>query len=495
MSDTETAPVFWSPFLFCCPLLASNRSMHFPIGGGSMRCEVRKDMAMSDMFAMPGIVDPLHDILAAGEDDIGRLISRLSDVLASETVLPGTRLPSRRVTAARFGLSVTLTDRIYRALESGGLIYTTLRSGSYYALPVPARVEPDAAVSPPRLRNQLPRSSTSGILAEELARRHAGPATRVADVTLDDRRLRKAAGRWLAERIPDASRQRIVATGGGHEAIHAVLKSLTVPGDVIFAEELTYSGIHSIAGKLGLSVIPIQLDRSGLIVDDLEHMLGTLTPKAIYCNPTFQNPGVTTLPNDRREKLANLARRYHVPIIEDDPYGAMFAGDTVPVSVFARNYAYYISSMSKSVSSALRVGFVLTPNVAASERLIGALSAIGTGLKEGELHYATDLIIRGEYCKIVLENRNILKERISVSESILEEVDCQISGFHIWINCNGRKKYLDISEIMRKNKINYSDGIMFSTNRPYQGIRIPLDSSFSIEDVARLSVRLQTIIP
>ena len=110
-----------------------------------------------------------------------------------------------------------------------------------------------------------------------------------------------------------------------------------------------------------------------MIVDELEAAL-RIGPKFIYVLPNFQNPGGSTLSLERRQKLIELADRYGVPIVEDDPYGQLrYEGDHIP-SVVSLDSKYrgpngghysgnviYLSTFSKLLAPGLRLAWVIAP--------------------------------------------------------------------------------------------------------------------------------------
>jgi 2-aminoadipate transaminase len=112
-----------------------------------------------------------------------------------------------------------------------------------------------------------------------------------------------------------------------------------------------------------------------MIVDELEAAL-RIGPKFIYILPNFQNPSGSTLSFERRMKLIDLADKYGVPIIEDDPYGQLrYEGDHIPPVVeldseyrgsngngmhYTGN-VIYLSTFSKLLAPGLRLAWVIAP--------------------------------------------------------------------------------------------------------------------------------------
>jgi 2-aminoadipate transaminase len=109
-----------------------------------------------------------------------------------------------------------------------------------------------------------------------------------------------------------------------------------------------------------------------MMTDHLEDALRT-GPKFIYVLPNFQNPTGTTLALERRHQLIELADKYGVPIIEDDPYGQLrFEGEHLPSVVVLdskfrssdtcyRGNVIYLSTFSKILAPGIRLAWVIAP--------------------------------------------------------------------------------------------------------------------------------------
>jgi 2-aminoadipate transaminase len=141
---------------------------------------------------------------------------------------------------------------------------------------------------------------------------------------------------------------------------------------IFLVESPTYLGALQAWNAYGAEYVPVPSDEDGMITDELEGKLRT-GPKFIYVLPNFQNPTGVTLSLERRYKLVELADRYGVPIIEDDPYGQVrFEGDHLPSVVDldgrirAADHTYrgnviYLSTFSKTLAPGLRLAWVIAP--------------------------------------------------------------------------------------------------------------------------------------
>ena len=165
----------------------------------------------------------------------------------------------------------------------------------------------------------------------------------------------------------------ILITTGSQQALDLLGKIFINRGDRILVESPTYLGALQAWNAYGAEYISVPVDEYGMRTDLLEDALRT-GPKFIYVLPNFQNPTGTTLPLERRMKLIELADRYGVPIIEDDPYGQLrYEGEDLPsVEILdsrmrEQNGTYtgnviYLSTFSKILAPGLRLAWVVAPD-------------------------------------------------------------------------------------------------------------------------------------
>ncbi|GAA4338854.1 hypothetical protein GCM10023144_36360 [Pigmentiphaga soli] len=106
------------------------------------------------------------------------------------------------------------------------------------------------------------------------------------------------------------------------------------------------------------------MDADGPSAVAFEEACKVLQPKAFYCNPTLQNPTVSTFSAGRREELADVAQRYNVPIIEDDPYAMLPAQMPEPLALLAPELTYYVTGFSKCLGAGIRTAYVKAPDAA-----------------------------------------------------------------------------------------------------------------------------------
>lgn len=181
--------------------------------------------------------------------------------------------------------------------------------------------------------------------------------------------IARHAGRYSVEVTAD----NILITSGSQQALDFIGRLFINRGDYIVVESPTYLGALQAWNAYGAQYISVRTDEDGMIVDELEAAL-RVGPKFIYILPNFQNPSGSTLSLERRRKLVELADKYGVPIVEDDPYGQLrYEGDHLPSVVYldskfrgpnGGHYSgnvIYLSTFSKLLAPGLRLAWVVAP--------------------------------------------------------------------------------------------------------------------------------------
>ncbi|WP_461244782.1 aminotransferase-like domain-containing protein [Secundilactobacillus muriivasis] len=155
----------------------------------------------------------------------------------------------------------------------------------------------------------------------------------------------------------------IIITTGSQQSIDLTAKCFINPGDTVIVEQPTYLCALDVFRSYGAHLVGVEMDDDGMKMDALEAAVqANPNTKFIYTIPSFQNPTGRTMPADRRQKMIDIADKYNVMILEDDPYGAIrFAGeDVAPVKTFEHEErVIYMSTFSKILAPGLRIGWVV----------------------------------------------------------------------------------------------------------------------------------------
>ena len=157
-------------------------------------------------------------------------------------------------------------------------------------------------------------------------------------------------------------RDRIFITTGAQQAADLVAKCLLDEGDTVICEGYSYMSTMDTFRTYGAHLVGVPLEEDGMDLQKLEEtLIKNPDTKLIYIIPTFQNPTGITTSLEKRKSIYDLAVKYDVVILEDDPYSDIrFNGEPIlPIKSFDTDgRVIYCGSFSKVIAPALRVGFM-----------------------------------------------------------------------------------------------------------------------------------------
>ncbi|MGD9866127.1 MAG: PLP-dependent aminotransferase family protein [Pseudodonghicola sp.] len=176
------------------------------------------------------------------------------------------------------------------------------------------------------------------------------------------RPVRQAVVDWLSDqRLGPLGEQDVVLTHGGQNAILTVYQAvLTGPQPVVLVEELSYAGFRRAAELTRATVEGVQMDAHGMIPEALDSAARRTGAQLICVSPEVHNPTCTHMPLERRRALIAVARRHGLQIVEDECY-RMGAAHAPSLRSLAPDITWHVTSISKQITPALRVGFALAP--------------------------------------------------------------------------------------------------------------------------------------
>ena len=162
---------------------------------------------------------------------------------------------------------------------------------------------------------------------------------------------------------------KLIITSGAQQVMSLACHCLINDGDTIICEEPAFIGALNCYRSFGEKLVGVPLEKDGMNLEILEEKLKSeKNVKFIYTIPNFQNPGGSTMSFEKRKAVYELAKKYGVLILEDNPYGDLrVSGENVPAikSLDDEGLVIYSGSFSKVVAPGIRVGFV-----SANEELI-----------------------------------------------------------------------------------------------------------------------------
>ena len=279
---------------------------------------------------------------------------------------------------------------------------------------------------------------------------------------------------WLAQSLAKygiwVEPGNILMTNGSQQALDLVGKLFVAPGSCVRTTAPTYLGALQAWNSYQACYFTVPQDDDGMLVDEIPRILAeNEKPRLLYVLPNFDNPGGTTLPPERRRRLAEIARREDLILVEDDPYGQLrYEGeDLTPLFRLAPERTIYLSTFSKTLSPGVRLGYIVAPKQIIA-RFVQAKQ--GADLHTGTLvqMIVNDICQRGIIRSHVKKLRVVYKERRDAMLAALEThwpAGCSWThphgGLFLWARV---PENLDTRELLPKavdRKVAYVPGIAF----------------------------------
>lgn len=304
---------------------------------------------------------------------------------------PGTRIPTERALAQTLGVNRSTVAAVYDDLAADGLLDRRQGSGTYVhqslwgVAPNWTRYLDTAASRPSAALLSQVRAARLRPGMLDLTRADPGPDFWPQDALAQLWRtvevgtlleygppegwmpLREALAQEMARRTGHVvSPASVLITAGASQALYLAARGLLKPGDGVAMESPSYYYALPLFQSCGIRLLPVAMDREGLLPDALESTLRHHRPAMIWVNPTHHNPTGTTLSAVRRAAVLDLAARWHVPVLEDDAfYGLDLPETRPPAPLHAEGgspHVIYVGTVSKSVAPGLRVGWMVAPD-------------------------------------------------------------------------------------------------------------------------------------
>lgn len=273
--------------------------------------------------------------------------------------------------------------------------------------------------------------------------------------------------------------EQVLTTSGSQQALDLLGKLLIDPGALVAVEEPTYLGALQAWQSYRPRYATLPMDEQGLDVSALAHLLESgAQPRFLYLVSSFQNPTGVTLAAERRQPLLELAATYHLPIIEDDPYGELYYdGDRPPPLAAldvqmhgALRHVVYLSTFSKLLAPGLRVGWVAAP-----QELVSKITHAkqGIDLHTGSLSQA----VAYEVCRDGLLERHVpVIRRIyhARRDAMLTALETYMpegvswtrpsGGLFLWLTLPERMNTIELLGVALEDNVAFVPGTSFFAN-------------------------------
>jgi DNA-binding transcriptional MocR family regulator len=428
-----------------------------------------------------------------------QLVDRLAAEIRAGQPTPGTRLPTHRQLAERHGLALVTASRVYAELEAMGLVSGEVGRGTFVRETslAPGRGLDQQAVAAGLvdLNFNYPSLPGQAELLRGALRQLAGGGEVEAMLRYAPHggrmHERASIARHLAARGLKVEASRVLIVDGAQHGLAVTAMALLQPGDVVAVDALTYPGFKLLADAHRLELAPIPAAGQGPDLDALERLCANRKVRAIYTMPTLHNPLGWVMGASRRRRLAAIARREGLLVIEDAAYALRADDPPPPLAVLAPETTVYVSGFSKSVATGLRVGFVVVPDawVPKIERAIRVTTWCTPGVTTA---IACAWLEDGTVERLEAQKRQDAAARQAIAAEVLAGLRCvrHPASYFVW---------LPLPEETRADRVAAAlvrEGVSVSTAEPFaatphvpHALRLALGSV----DLASLRSALQTV--
>lgn len=412
---------------------------------------------------------------------IHQLVNQLSEWITTHGIRPGARMPSIRQLARENNLSLSSVIKAYDHLVASGVLESRHGAGFFVARQTCALTEPESQADNPAWR-LFDNASTQLKLGcgwlPDAWRDDADLGQAIRQVVRSDSQalfnystplgsapLRLHIQKRLGLIDIHVEPGQILTTQGASHGLDLLVRTLLKPGDLVLVESPGYYNLFNLLKLHGVRTLAVPRTAQGPVIAHLEQLLGRHKPAYFFINSMYQNPTGTSLSPSVAYRLLQLATAHDFRIIEDDIYADFQNGPTARLaSLDALDRVIYLASFSKTLSSSLRIGYVVArPEVI--NRLAEVKMVTGIGCSLLAENVVATLLANGAYRKLLQRLRQRLNKQMA---STLRQLDPRywevfaepVGGLFIW----ARPRWLDsqrVQQIARDLHIQLSPGSAF----------------------------------
>jgi 2-aminoadipate transaminase len=281
---------------------------------------------------------------------------------------------------------------------------------------------------------------------------------------------------WIADSLSKNGAkivpEQVLMTSGSQQALDLLGKVLIDEGSKVLVETPSYLGALQAFSVYRPNFVSVDTDEHGLVPSSLNNVAAGA--RLLYALPNFQNPTGRSLSVERRLELVETCARLGVPLVEDDPYGALsYKGEPAPKMVAMNpDGVIYMGSFSKVLTPGIRLGYVVAP-LALVRRLELAKQAadlhtsqltqmvVHEVIKDGFLdqHIPTIRTLYGDQCQCMLD---AMAEHFPASATWTKPE----GGMFIWVDLPKHINAMELLDEAIKQKVAFVPGSPFYANEP-----------------------------
>jgi len=262
---------------------------------------------------------------------------------------------------------------------------------------------------------------------------------------------------------------------GANQGIDLTAKALINKGDKIIVESPSFIGSLNAFRTYECELVGVKVDSDGMNMEELEKALEENDGvKMIYTIPTFQNPTGTTMPAAKRKKLIELANKYDVIILEDNPYGDLrFKGEEVPTlkSLDTEGRVIYAGSFSKILSPGMRLGYVIgAPEILGKIEILKQVNDVHTPVLTQMM--CVEFMKKYNIDEYIERNRELYGKKCAVMLASMQKYfptgkvkwTVPDGGIFLWCECPGLEDITPVVDRALEKKVAIVPGSNFAVD-------------------------------
>jgi DNA-binding transcriptional MocR family regulator len=270
----------------------------------------------------------------------------------------------------------------------------------------------------------------------------------------------------------------ILITSGSQQGLEFSGRIFVNEGDVIICESPSYLGALNAFKAYLPKFVEIPMDDDGMIIEELEKALEqNPNAKFIYTIPDFQNPTGRTMSLERRKKLLELAYKYNIPVVEDNPYGELrFEGEILPAikSFDTKGLVIHLGTFSKTFCPGVRLGWVVASPEILSKYIVVKQGADlqSSTISQREVSKFLEMFDLDAHIenliKIYRKRRDLMLETMEKEFPAGVTFTRPAGGLFTWVTFPA---HLDAAEVMKKSieqKVAFVPGQSFFPNGEFK---------------------------
>lgn len=282
--------------------------------------------------------------------------------------------------------------------------------------------------------------------------------------------LRQQLQQHLAEFQIQASADQILLTAGASHALDLIARYYIYPGDTVLVDDPGYFILYGTLKSYGAKIVGVPWKTDGPDTDALNLLIKKHKPKLFFTNSILHNPTGASISQPVAYRILQLAEQHDIIIIEDDVFGDFHPARISKLATLDQlKRVIYLGSFSKTISSAMRVGFIATStNVVKQLTDLKLLSGITTSEINERIIY--QMLSSGHYRKHLNKLHKRLQHSRELALDNFEKMNLvphiePEGGLFIWVEM---PEHIDIIEMSNQAA---SQGIMLAPGnlfRPHQ---------------------------